>query len=156
VDIHGRPRGRGTRCLCRGREFLRRRISIGAIDDYSDDGINIFYTEAKYPLISSGRQRQAPCRTHRSGCVMHVTQGTCGERASAGLRSRSRVPRTATGTRCNARCLRAGVSVVVENIGQETITYVSNVYKYYIGHRLILESQAATKEAVDKMKGIPK
>jgi len=42
--------------------------------------------------------------------------------------------------------------VVAEKIGQETITYVSNIYKYYIAYRLILESQAATKEALDKVK----
>ena len=46
--------------------------------------------------------------------------------------------------------------VVAEKIGQETITYVSNIYKYYIGYRLILESQAATKEAVDKVKAASK
>jgi hypothetical protein len=43
--------------------------------------------------------------------------------------------------------------VAAEKIGQETITYVSNIYKYYVGYRLILESQAATRETVDKMKG---
>lgn len=43
--------------------------------------------------------------------------------------------------------------VVAEKIGQETITYVSNIYKYYIAYRLIMESRAATKEAVDKVKG---
>ena len=42
--------------------------------------------------------------------------------------------------------------VAAEKIGQETITYVSNIYKYYIGYRLILESQAATQEAVEKVK----
>jgi membrane-bound lytic murein transglycosylase MltF len=43
--------------------------------------------------------------------------------------------------------------VVAEKIGQETITYVNNIYKYYIGYRLILDSQAARTEAVDKVKG---
>lgn len=38
-------------------------------------------------------------------------------------------------------------------IGQETITCVSNIYKYYIGYRLIMASQAAKKEAVEKVKG---
>ena len=42
--------------------------------------------------------------------------------------------------------------VAAEKIGQETVTYVANIYKYYIGFRLVLESQAATKEAVDKVK----
>jgi membrane-bound lytic murein transglycosylase MltF len=43
--------------------------------------------------------------------------------------------------------------VAAEKAGQETVNYVSNIYKYYIGYRLILESQAATKEALDKVKG---
>ena len=42
--------------------------------------------------------------------------------------------------------------VAAEKIGQETVTYVSNIYKYYIAYRLMLESQAAKKEAVEKMK----
>jgi membrane-bound lytic murein transglycosylase MltF len=42
--------------------------------------------------------------------------------------------------------------VAAEKIGQETVTYVSNIYKYYIAYKLILESRAATKEAVDKIK----
>ena len=42
--------------------------------------------------------------------------------------------------------------VVAEKIGQETITYVNNIYKYYIGYRLILDSQAARTEAIDKVK----
>jgi membrane-bound lytic murein transglycosylase MltF len=43
--------------------------------------------------------------------------------------------------------------VVAEKIGQETVTYVSNIYKYYIAYRLVLESQAAQKAAVEKIKG---
>jgi len=43
--------------------------------------------------------------------------------------------------------------VAAEKIGQETVTYVSNIYKYYIAYRLVLESQAAQKEAVEKIKG---
>ena len=31
---------------------------------------------------------------------------------------------------------------MAEKIGQETITYVNNIYKYYIGYRLVCESQA--------------
>jgi hypothetical protein len=42
--------------------------------------------------------------------------------------------------------------VVAEKIGQETVTYVSNIYKYYIAYRLIQESRASRKEAVDKVK----
>jgi membrane-bound lytic murein transglycosylase MltF len=43
--------------------------------------------------------------------------------------------------------------VVAEKIGQETVTYVSNIYKYYIGYRLIQESQAVRKDAIEKVKG---
>ena len=42
--------------------------------------------------------------------------------------------------------------VVAEKIGQETITYVSNIYKYYIAYRLVMENRAATKEAIDKVR----
>ena len=31
--------------------------------------------------------------------------------------------------------------VAAEKIGQETVTYVSNIYKYYIAYRLVLERQ---------------
>ena len=43
--------------------------------------------------------------------------------------------------------------VAAEKIGQETVTYVSNIFKYYIAYRLVLESRAATKEAVEKIAG---
>ena len=42
--------------------------------------------------------------------------------------------------------------VAAEKIGQETVTYVSNIYKYYIGYRLILESRAAREQTMAKMK----
>jgi membrane-bound lytic murein transglycosylase MltF len=42
--------------------------------------------------------------------------------------------------------------VAADKIGQETVTYVSNIYKYYIAYRLVLESQAAKKEAIEKIK----
>ncbi len=42
--------------------------------------------------------------------------------------------------------------VAAEKIGQETVTYVANIYKYYIAYRLILDSQQARKEAAEKVK----
>lgn len=42
--------------------------------------------------------------------------------------------------------------IAAERVGQETVTYVSNIYKYYIAYRLVLESQAAQKEAAEKIK----
>jgi membrane-bound lytic murein transglycosylase MltF len=43
--------------------------------------------------------------------------------------------------------------VAAEKLGQETVTYVSNIYKYYIAYRLVMESRAAKEEAVEKLKG---
>ena len=43
--------------------------------------------------------------------------------------------------------------VAAEKIGQETVTYVSNIFKYYIAYRLVLENQASKKKAVEKIKG---
>ena len=43
--------------------------------------------------------------------------------------------------------------VAAEKVGQETVTYVSNIYKYYIAYRLVLESEAAQKQAIEKIKG---
>jgi membrane-bound lytic murein transglycosylase MltF len=42
--------------------------------------------------------------------------------------------------------------VAAAKIGQETVTYVSNIYKYYIAYRLIMESRASAKEALEKIK----
>jgi membrane-bound lytic murein transglycosylase MltF len=43
--------------------------------------------------------------------------------------------------------------VAAEKIGEETVTYVANIYKYYVAYRLILEAQEARKEALEKVKG---
>jgi membrane-bound lytic murein transglycosylase MltF len=43
--------------------------------------------------------------------------------------------------------------IAAEKIGAETVTYVSNIYKYYIAYRLIMEAKAARQEAVEKLKG---
>jgi len=37
--------------------------------------------------------------------------------------------------------------IASERIGRETVTYVANIYKYYVAYRLIVEN-AARKEAV--------
>lgn len=42
--------------------------------------------------------------------------------------------------------------VVAEKIGSETVTYVSNIYKYYIAYRLILENRMKKQQAVEKLK----
>jgi membrane-bound lytic murein transglycosylase MltF len=43
--------------------------------------------------------------------------------------------------------------VAAEKIGAETVTYVSNIYKYYIAYKLIMESRAERAQAVEAMKG---
>jgi len=43
--------------------------------------------------------------------------------------------------------------VAAEKIGAETVTYVGNIYKYYIAYRLILETREEKKRAAEKMKG---
>jgi membrane-bound lytic murein transglycosylase MltF len=43
--------------------------------------------------------------------------------------------------------------IAAEKIGRETVTYVSNIYKYYIAYQLIMESQTARKAALKKFKG---
>ena len=42
--------------------------------------------------------------------------------------------------------------VAAEKIGAETVTYVSNIYKYYIAYQLIMEARAAREEAAEKLK----
>ena len=41
--------------------------------------------------------------------------------------------------------------VAAEKIGAETVTYVSNIYKYYIAYRLIMESRQAREAAMGKI-----
>ena len=43
--------------------------------------------------------------------------------------------------------------VAAEKIGAETVTYVSNIYKYYIAYKLILEAKEEREQAAEKMKG---
>jgi membrane-bound lytic murein transglycosylase MltF len=42
--------------------------------------------------------------------------------------------------------------VAADKIGEQTVTYVSNIYKYYIAYRLIMEAKAAREEAAQKLK----
>ena len=42
--------------------------------------------------------------------------------------------------------------VAAEKIGAETVTYVSNIYKYFIAYKLIMESRAERAQAVEQMK----
>lgn len=43
--------------------------------------------------------------------------------------------------------------VAAEKIGAETVTYVGNIYKYYIAYQLILKAREEREKAAEKMKG---
>jgi membrane-bound lytic murein transglycosylase MltF len=43
--------------------------------------------------------------------------------------------------------------VAAENIGAETVTYVANIYKYYIAYKLLMEARAEKDQVLEKMKG---
>jgi membrane-bound lytic murein transglycosylase MltF len=43
--------------------------------------------------------------------------------------------------------------VVAEKVGAETVTYVSNIYKYYIAYKLIMEAKVEREKAAEKIKG---
>ena len=43
--------------------------------------------------------------------------------------------------------------VTAEEIGAETVTYVSNIYKYYIAYQLVMEAIAQKEEARKNLKG---
>jgi hypothetical protein len=42
--------------------------------------------------------------------------------------------------------------IAAEKIGRETVTYVSNIYKYYLAYQLIVEEEEERRGAVEKMK----
>jgi membrane-bound lytic murein transglycosylase MltF len=42
--------------------------------------------------------------------------------------------------------------VAADKIGAETVTYVSNIYKYYIAYKLIMEAREARDKAAEKIK----
>jgi len=42
--------------------------------------------------------------------------------------------------------------VAAEKIGAETVTYVSNIYKYYIAYKLLMEARAEKEQTIEKMK----
>jgi membrane-bound lytic murein transglycosylase MltF len=43
--------------------------------------------------------------------------------------------------------------VAAEKIGAETVTYVANIYKYYVAYKLLMEARAEKEKAVEQMKG---
>jgi membrane-bound lytic murein transglycosylase MltF len=45
--------------------------------------------------------------------------------------------------------------IAAEKIGRETVTYVSNIHKYYIAYRLITEEQEERKKALEELRNKP-
>ncbi|QGH61736.1 lytic transglycosylase F [Serratia proteamaculans] len=45
--------------------------------------------------------------------------------------------------------------LAAERIGAETVTYVSNIYKYYVAYRLIMDQRTRTQLAMDKSRSAP-
>ena len=43
--------------------------------------------------------------------------------------------------------------VTAEKVGAEPVTYVANIYKYYIAYKLIMEARESRQEAVEQLKG---
>jgi membrane-bound lytic murein transglycosylase MltF len=43
--------------------------------------------------------------------------------------------------------------LAAEKIGQETVRYVANIYKYYVAYQLVVEQQRARDEALNGAKG---
>jgi membrane-bound lytic murein transglycosylase MltF len=43
--------------------------------------------------------------------------------------------------------------VAAEKVGAETVTYVSNIFKYYVAYKLIMESMAQKAQDVEQLKG---
>jgi membrane-bound lytic murein transglycosylase MltF len=41
--------------------------------------------------------------------------------------------------------------VTAEKVGQETVTYVANIYKYYIAYQLITSAEAQKREAREQL-----
>jgi membrane-bound lytic murein transglycosylase MltF len=42
--------------------------------------------------------------------------------------------------------------IAAEKIGRETVTYVANIFKYYLAYQLIVEEEKAHQEAINQMK----
>jgi membrane-bound lytic murein transglycosylase MltF len=42
--------------------------------------------------------------------------------------------------------------ITAEKIGRETVTYVSNIYKYYLAYQLITDEAKERSEAIEQMK----
>jgi membrane-bound lytic murein transglycosylase MltF len=43
--------------------------------------------------------------------------------------------------------------VVSERVGRETVQYVSNIYKYYVAYKLVLDREAERQKAKGEVKG---
>ena len=42
--------------------------------------------------------------------------------------------------------------VAAKRIGRETVTYVANIYKYYIAYQLMMEAREEREQAIERLK----
>jgi membrane-bound lytic murein transglycosylase MltF len=42
--------------------------------------------------------------------------------------------------------------VVAEKVGTETVTYVANIYKYYVAYKLVTEEQEQRRKAKESLR----
>ena len=45
--------------------------------------------------------------------------------------------------------------MAAEKIGRETVTYVSNIYKYYLAYQMLAEERAERERAKDVARRVP-
>jgi membrane-bound lytic murein transglycosylase MltF len=43
--------------------------------------------------------------------------------------------------------------VAAKRIGRETVTYVSNIYKYYLAYQMMMQGEAARRDTKARVKG---
>jgi len=43
--------------------------------------------------------------------------------------------------------------IAARDIGAETVTYVANIYRYYVAYRLAMGEQSARKDALEQLRG---
>jgi membrane-bound lytic murein transglycosylase MltF len=42
--------------------------------------------------------------------------------------------------------------IAADRLGRETVTYVSNIYKYYVAYKLVLEDEEERRKTCEKVK----
>jgi len=55
-------------------------------------------------------------------------------------------------TKSSERISNAETCSFSERLGRETVTYVSNIYKYYVAYKLVLEDEEERRKTREKVK----